>query len=68
MSIKEITTFANPNMSDEEIKFGLVIQKAILTGQCNECKYLTECENNPFFEFPKDSWCIRNYRKVENDE
>lgn len=65
LSEEEIITFVDPNMSEKEIEFSLVIQKAIFTGQCDKCKYLTECENNQLFEFPKDSWCVQNYKKGE---
>lgn len=63
--IKKITTIADPNMSEKDIDFSLVIQKAILTGQCDKCKYLQRCENDELFNFPDDSWCVKNYKKGE---
>ncbi len=61
----EVITMFSPNMSKEDINFGLIIQEAILTGKCEKCKYLKECENNKDFKFPDDSWCMIKFKESD---
>lgn len=56
----KIITMVNPSISEKNIDLALLVQKAILTGKCNECKYLKECESNRDFKFPSDVRCIIN--------
>lgn len=52
----KIITMVQPNMSEKEIEKGFKIQKAILKGECNKCKYLKKCENGINIE-NADAWC-----------
>lgn len=44
--------------SDEKIAEGRAIQWAVVSGACNWCKYLPQCEKDENFEFPPDAPCM----------
>ena len=60
----DIITIPESNMNENDIKFGIAIQNAILNGECEKCKYLKQCENNKDFNFPDDSWCFNKYKEM----
>ena len=43
-------------------KEGLAVHWAVVSGACNLCKYLPECETNEKFKFPKDAPCMMKKR------
>lgn len=49
--------------SEDKIAEGRAVQWAVVSGSCNKCKYLSQCESNNNFEFPKNAPCM--IRKVE---
>lgn len=38
---------------------GLAVYKAVMTGKCDICPYLKQCEKGEDFEFPKDAACMK---------
>ena len=45
--------------SQEKIKEGLGVYMALITGACNKCPHLSECEGNEHFKFPQNASCMR---------
>ncbi|MBE6704230.1 MAG: hypothetical protein E7583_03115 [Ruminococcaceae bacterium] len=52
-----IVIFDKPD-SAEKIAEGLAVRWAVISGICNMCKYLHQCENDDKFKFPKDALCM----------
>ena len=44
--------------SREKTLEGLGVNHAIITGKCDKCEYLPECETNSNFVFPCDAACM----------
>ena len=44
--------------SDEKVAEGRAVQWAVISGACNKCKHLQQCESSNNFEFPKNSPCM----------
>ena len=49
--------------SGEKIAEGRAVQWAVLSGACNKCKYLSQCESDNNFEFPQNAPCM--IKKIE---
>ena len=58
-----IVIFDKP-YSKEETAEGLAIQQAVITGECNMCKYKNECENNRNFVFPENAACMKRKQRI----
>ena len=39
------------------------ISIAIISGECNKCRYLKICESDRTFKFPDDAFCMRLLRE-----
>lgn len=61
--MKNIVVFDRP-YSKEKIQEGIAVQKAVITGECNKCTYLKQCESDKSFEFPKDSACMKTMGNI----
>lgn len=53
-----ITIFDKP-YSPEKLAEGLAISTAIMSGACDRCGYLRECESSGVSIFPTDAWCMK---------
>ncbi len=56
--MKNNTVIFDKPYSKEKIAEGLAVQRAVISGVCNMCKYLRQCENDDTFKFPKDAPCM----------
>ncbi len=45
--------------SADKIGEGRAIQWAVMSGECEKCKNLYECEHNRRFKFPKRAACMK---------
>ena len=43
--------------SDEKIAEGVAVQWAVVSGACNSCNHLQQCESNNNFKFPNNAPC-----------
>ena len=65
----DVLTFAEP-YSQDKINEGRAVHWAVLSGACDSCKYLRDCENggsNEWNGFPQDAPCEVKRRSFEND-
>lgn len=44
--------------SEETIAEGRAVQWAVVSGSCNRCKHLQQCESDNNFEFPQNAACM----------
>lgn len=44
--------------SEDKIAEGRAVQWAVVSGYCNKCKYLQQCESDNNFEFPQNAPCM----------
>lgn len=58
MSNSSVVVFDNPYSADKTAE-GLAIQWAVMSGACNSCKNLYECESKSNFVFPKRAACMK---------
>ena len=57
-----ITLFDKQYPVDKQAE-GIAIHEAVVSGECNRCGFLTQCENEDTFIPPVFAWCSR--RKTE---
>ena len=55
----KVTVVMDNSVPKEKIKEAMAIQTAVLTGACNKCVYLPQCETDETFKFPNDAPCMR---------
>lgn len=55
----KVTAIMDDSIPKEKVKEAMAIQTAVLTGACNTCFYLPQCESDSSFKFPADAACMR---------
>lgn len=43
---------------------GIAVRDAVLNGECNKCKSLSECCTNELFRFPTDAYCMQRKKEI----
>lgn len=66
MNGKQIVFFDGVYSTEKQAE-GISISEAIASGECNECKFLKECESNENFEFPESAWCHQRKMQILKD-
>ena len=60
---KNIVLFPQKLPADMQAE-GLAIHWAVLTGKCNECKYLPRCCSDDTFRLPADAFCVVKKKEI----
>lgn len=66
MNNNHITLFDGVYSAEKQAE-GLSISEAIVSGKCNNCTFLKECESNENFKFPESAWCYKRKVKILKD-
>lgn len=66
MAKKNVVIFDKP-YSEDKIAEGMAVQWAVLSGACNECKYLKQCSNDSGFVFPENAACMEKKAEFKKE-
>ncbi len=57
-------TIFDKTYSDEKQAEGLGVAFALMTGACNGCESLKQCETDDTFIFPENAPCMKRKREI----
>jgi MoaA/NifB/PqqE/SkfB family radical SAM enzyme len=54
------------DVPQKDIAEGRAVYEAVMTGKCDVCPYLKQCEGDGNFRFPQDAACMRILNESRN--
>lgn len=66
MNNNHITLFDGVYSTENQAE-GISISEALANGECNDCKFLKECQSNENFKFHESAWCYQRKMEILKD-
>lgn len=64
----KVIAVLDKNIPKGKMTEAMAIQRAVISGACNKCQHLKQCEKDETFKFPKDAECMKIMRILNNSK